>query len=248
MSDASTPRVLNPCESLPYFTGEQIVDGRDDDFATLPMRTYRDTDLIQKGSVVGGQIVVDVRSAWSERGVHWFFTVHNDANRAVVLPKIGDPLWYGDGIELFLKGDTLLTGTYDGEQKDPGALQIIAVPDLTGVPRSGMYALAGEADFGPLPAASVAATPTEDGHGYNLELFIRWDLITPPPHTAPAAGSSIALDFAVDYHSRSAANPDDVGYQLLLHRAAVDEPNEDCMLGDVIPSCDDRTWCGSRLE
>ncbi len=236
-------RVVDPCTSIPRFSGTQRVDGANDDFAGVPVRSYRWSDLAALPAVVGDRLDLAAQVAWSDAGLHLFLHVHYESG-VVVLPNGADPLWFGDAIEVFLKGDARLTGRFDGV-RDQGAIQIVAVPDATGMPRSQTYVNQGMTVLGPLPAGSVAAR--RDPDGYDLEFLVGWSLVG-APSTPPAAGSSVGFDLGVDYHTRAPdGGASNVQYQLLLSLAAVPDLTANCPGEAPIPSCDDRTWCTPRL-
>ena len=161
----------------------------------------------------------------------------------VIVPTGTDQLWYGDALEIFLKGDAVLTGAYGGGA-DPGALQIIVVPDATSPPRTEMAVGYGE-DLGPLVGAQTAVASA--ANAYAIEYLIPWARISAADGgaTGPGAGGSIGFMFGVDYRDRDAgaSQPE---YQLTLPLNAVggDTP---CPYATPIPSCDDRTWCAPRL-
>jgi hypothetical protein len=246
--DSGTDAALLPsdlCHLLPRFTGSQTVDGQDDDFSSVPAAAYPWGTLPTSGGGVamGDHLDVTARVGWSALGLHMFMHVHYETGD-VRVPKSSDPLWYGDAIELFLKGNSNLTGPF-GKGVDVGALQIVAAPDLTSPPRTQTFVSDGDAMPGPLPAGTIAAR--RDDAGYAIEFMIPWSLILPSTGASPVAGSKIAFDFAVDYRSRSAeAGMNEPQYQLLLALRSVGTTT--CREGIPLPPCDDRTWCTPTLS
>jgi hypothetical protein len=242
-ADSGVP--VNLCQSIPRFTGTQVVDGYDDDLMSLPDVLYPWGTLLTSGGgiAMGDHLDVDARVGWSELALHVFIHVHYETGH-VIAPSATDLLWYGDAVELFLKGDSNLTGAYDGGA-DPGATQIVASPDATNPPRSEMYNNYGMGMLGPLPSGSVAAHI--DGNDYALEFMIPWTLVVASHEATPTAGSSIGFDFGVDYRWRGIdAGTNEPEYQLLLSLRSVG--STPCPTTTPIPSCDDRLWCTPTLS
>ena len=238
-NDAGAPFDL--CASLAAFTGVQIVDGADDDLAALPIRTFNAADLKAVGSVAGDLLDVDARVGWSSLGLHAFFHVHYETGH-VMVPTGSEPLFFGDGMELFFKADANLTGRYTAS-RDVGARQLIVVPPAGSAPmRSSAFYDEGHTDLGPVDPSWLVARSAADG--YVVELQLPWSAIG--GSVAPTAGARIGFDFAVDYRARvGATNPQ---YQLLLALKSVPDLSAGCF-GDVAaPSCDDRTWCAPTLR
>ncbi len=233
------------CQSIPRFTGTQLVDGDAADFTSVPPHYYPLASLVAQSMIVGDVLDTTARVGWSAAGLHLFFHVQYETGH-VVVPDDAGPLWYGDALELFVKGRLPLTGEFDGVS-DRGAEQIVAAPDPSNPPRTETYVGGGTAT-GPLPAGTIAAV--RDSKGYDLEIFLPWSAVVATGEQAPAAGASIGFDFAVDYRARydaGAANPQ---YQLLLALKTVvgDAAAADCQMRPPFPSCDDRTWCTPTLR
>jgi hypothetical protein len=231
------------CDAIPYYSENQVVNGLNDDFLHVPLQTYLGSTLVLVPAIVGDELDLSAQVAWNEAGLHMFFHVHYEDDGSVLLPSGADPIYIGDGMELFLKSDNHLTGAYGGTD-DPGALQIIVTPNV-GIPQSETYDNAGSTVLGPLSSGEVASN--RDSDGYDLEFFIPWKVIGAPPGPLPSAGSNIGLDVAIDYQSRSPDAPtNNPGYQLLLNLAHQPD-NQFCGSGMLHPSCDDRTWCTPTL-
>jgi hypothetical protein len=240
-------QAADPCTTIPHFTGTQIVDGIDTELAAIAATTVDRLTGTTVGSftpdAAGQGITLTARVAWSDQALSLFFHVDEDAT-GLVVPTASEPLYYGDGIEIFVKGDAMLTGTYDGT-KDRGALQIILVPPSSamGQPaRAEMFVATGADDLGPLDASYYAFVV--GASSYDLEVRLPWTLVQATPGLpAPAPGDHIGLDFGVDYHSRSASAE---AYQLLF--ADVPPPDDLLCPNGPHPSCDDRTWCTPALS
>ncbi len=240
-------QAADPCATIPHFTGTQLVDGIDTELGAIPATIVDRLRGTTVGSftpdMAGHGITLTARVAWSDQALSLFFHVDEDAT-GLVVPAASEPLYDGDAIELFVKGDAMLTGIYDGT-KDRGALQIILVPPSTamGQPaRAEMYVATGADHLGPLDASYYAFTV--GASSYDLEVRLPWTLVQATPGLpAPAPGDHIGLDFGVDYHSRSAATE---AYQLLF--ADVPPPTDLLCPNGPHPSCDDRTWCTPALS
>jgi hypothetical protein len=243
--DALAP--ADPCTTILYFSGPQHVDGYNDDFASVPTELYPwgllppSNDFVPPSGIV--DLDVKLQVGWSGAGLHFFFHVHYERDGSVVVPEAGDLLWFGDGVELFLKADSNLTGPFGGTT-DVGALHLAASPDQPNPPRTQAYVSDAAVTTDPVASSNVAAHQNPDG--YDLEFFIPWANIQ-AGGAIPEAGSSIGLDFGIDYRNREAGSdpnqqPD---YQLLLQQGAVSPTS--CPYNQSLPWCDDRTWCRPTL-
>ena len=233
------------CQGIPRFTGVQTVDGDASDLSTLPVISYPWTALVPSGgtAIVGDKLDTTAQIGWSDLGVHLYFHVAYETGQ-VIVPTGDDELWYGDALEIFLKGDGTLTGGY-GNGLDPGALQIIVTPDPSAPPRTEMAVDYGM-DLGPLTAAQVAVVRDPDATGYSVEYLIPWSRISAPgaSATGPGAGQTIGFQFGVDYRNREDGGLQP-GYQLTLALSNI-AGTSTCTY-QPIPSCDDRTWCSPTL-
>ncbi|HEY1960011.1 MAG TPA: hypothetical protein VGH28_30590, partial [Polyangiaceae bacterium] len=207
-----------------------------DDFSEVPIHVYPTSALVPYFARVYDSLTVNAQVAWDSQGLHAFFNVVYDSGN-VLLPETdaGDDLWYGDSIELYLKSTTPLTGYYDGVTSDPGAIQILAVPDSPGTPRSGIYTANGTPS-GSLPPGSIAAQNL--GTSYTLEVFVPWTASGGAPTTG-----QIGFDLGIDYQSRPPAQPNQ-GQQWLVGFNAQPPSTlpAGCTNGEAA-ACDDRTWC-----
>jgi hypothetical protein len=245
-ADALMP--VDLCNSIPYFSGSQVVDGDGSDFSSVPTENYPWRSIPTSNNTFNGPadpLDVTAKVGWSSVGMHLFFHVHYeddggaDAGDTLVVPFPSDPLWYGDAVEIFIKGDTSCTGNF-GSTEDVGALHLIASPDPTNPPRTATFASdAGETtDL----VASDAVAAHQDSDGYDLEFLVPWADVIAPDAGAPAAGQKIAFDFGVDYRNRlPEAGSNQPSFQLLLAVGPQDPTS--CMFGAALPPCDDRTWC-----
>ena len=171
---------------------------------------------------------------------------HVEQSTPVVVPDVNnakDYLWLGDGIEVFAKGDDHLTGSYDGSQKDVGALQLLIVPGVDSPPSAARACIAyGTLDCQPYDSGHVASRLIAGG--YELEVLIPWSVLHPA--TPAAQGGRIGLDFAADYRQRSVPTPADTQFQIVY---AYDLSGRDasCAHDTAKPYCTDLVWCTPQL-
>jgi hypothetical protein len=243
MSNGHCATTTDFCQTIPHYTGTQVVNGSNDDFKEVPIHIYPSSALIPYFARVHDALNVNAQIAWDSDGLHAFFNVVYVTGN-VILPNAGDPLWYGDSMELYMKSTPPLTGYYDGVTSDPGAIQILVTPDAPGTPRSGIYVADGETLIGTLSSSSLATQ--NFGTSYDVEVFLPWTLAS-STEAAPSAGSTIGFDFGIDYQTRPPAAPAQ-GQQWLLQFNA-QEPSTvpaACAFGEEA-ACDDRTWCAPIL-
>jgi hypothetical protein len=246
---------LTPCGPIPRLAPTQVVNGEANEFKGIPQRLL---DSKHNGAVfvatsqeppIGVKVAAQV--AWSEEGLHLFFHVDDDST-GLVVPAKGEPLFDGDAIELFVKGDGDLTGKFNGRELDPGAMQIIFVPPAMGLPpRVESYANinstkhAGFRDLGPLDPHDYDFKVSSTG--FDLEVELPWHVIRGDDKVTPTAGDRIGFDFAIDHRSRT---EEEFLYQLVLHDLEHGTGVGDCTQQDQHPphpSCDDLTWCRPEL-
>jgi hypothetical protein len=246
------------CTAIPRLTRPPTVDGQPDEFpsglAHYSTGMAGGLTTVQAGKHLAQD--VDVGAGWSDGGVLLFFHVDYQTGDSVIVPGAQDPLYYGDGVEVFLKGNGLLSGSYDGVTEDPGALQFIVVPKTDQIPERGqIYANAGLYDGGSIDTNDYTAFVVQDpdgGVGYNVEMAIPWSLIVVDGGTWPSADASIGFDFAVDYHTRPADAAPSVDYQGALSDNTSNDGGLPPACGQSVgsldtPSCDDLTWCRPTL-
>jgi hypothetical protein len=220
------------CKDISPLGGEQIIDGRADEFCGVDETVFD----VHTGDFTDPKIapayvtaVARVRVAWSKVGLHFHFSVKD----ATFFPTpTSRPHWQGDSIELFIAGHDILTGTYDGVI-DKGAMQIVFVPASGTVPaRAGIY-YNGD-NKSELPGAFW--TTREIAGGYEIEVGLPWDSIGGiPPY---AVGKKIGIDFAVN----DVIDADRTQYFYSVYRV-VTAPLPSC----EVPYCDDRVWCKPPL-
>jgi hypothetical protein len=216
------------------------VDGRDDDFSGVPAFTLDPSNAVVLQTLEGDRAFLIGRVAWSPEALHLHLHVEYPDGGGPLVPIPGEALYDGDGIEVFFKSNVVLTGPYDGQQLDPGAIQLIAIPPAQGQSARANGFVSQGVDAGALDS-SLFASRLASTHSYDVELKVPWALGSPDGgNVAPPAGAQIGLDLAVDYHSRTAAT---LQYQLLLAVGLVADAGSDGCPMDPHPSCDDRTWC-----
>ena len=215
-----------------------MIDGNGDEFCAVPGVVYQAT----KGGLLGPtppppsvDAFATYRVAWSEVGIH----VHVHVDDAHVLPaKAGSDIWEGDAVEVFLAGHAPLTGSFDGTN-DPGALQVIVAPGVTGSPaRADVFqnsvkrsALDG----------SLFATRIVPG-GYEIEMQVFWATL----HGTGTVGANVAVGLGLDLTDDPLAGKRQL-FSFFDLRAA--GPSTTCASPPpALPSCDDRLWCAPSLE
>jgi len=264
------------CDSVPRYTGTQVVDGVDDDFCDVTATVFE----LRKGAIPFRQqppIVLDVltaRVAWDGTGIHAHF--HADDPVLVRDFRLSSS-WAGpDRIELDIGGTFPLTGFYDAkEQRDRGFLNVFMNPESTLTPIKGFT--------GPVPAQVQMgyASPQGSGNynlerapltdiakwayrtvagGYEFELFLPWVLLG--RSAAPAPGTIIAVDLGLgtendpDYWTFWPSSPQigkagTAGQSFLAIKPLPPGVGTSCaplQPADALPWCDNRTWCQPTLE
>jgi len=224
------------CQALPEFSGEQVVDGSDQDFC-VPAMTYALSDAAwtnPEPAPLGSPVIVTARVGWSEQALHAQVYVFDPS--VSVDPDDGR-LWNGDNVQIFFAGTDELTGAYDG-QVDGGATHVIVSPPESedGSARAVvLYEDASGTVSSPLDDGDYAARLTEDG--YEVELRLPFADGLEPPKAGSRLGFDLVLGDATDG-------------VLLLEGAIANQPVVDtsCANGISRPGCDDRSWCLTTLE
>jgi len=225
------------CQTIPRLaTPTQLIDGIGDEFCPRPgMRLAPDTAQYWQGNVTADSHAL-ARMAWSPEGLHLHFQVFQSD---VVVPAWDGLLWHGDAVELLLKGDANLSGAFDGVN-DPGAVQLLFLPPASDGDPSARAALYLNAQYvEAYDSSQYSSRVTPDG--YAIEVRIPWAFVG---GGNPGSGDQVALNWALDYHSRLVA---DRLWQLFAHYTDV-PGGVVCTGGLVEPACDDRTWCTPTLE
>jgi hypothetical protein len=217
------------CESIPRFTGTQVLDGSADDFC-VPAMTYALTEAGWVNPNFDAELptVVTARVGWSAEAMH--VHVHVEDPAIYISSDTTSNKWNGDSVQVFLAGTDTLTGNYTGTQ-DGGATHIIATPDGTAIEIfEGSSVLTN--GFSDVVGRSVA-------DGYEIELRIPW------ASSADARSSGAAFGFNLG------VTADDTGsgsvLEGMLANNSVTTPATYCSSG-AFPGCDDRTWCLPVLE
>jgi hypothetical protein len=245
---------MDLCTGIPHYLGPESVGGFETDFSSVPNFNYPTLPTSTNLAAQGDTLTFDARVGWSDAGLH--VLIHVIYMTGVVAPPgIDEPVWYGDAAELFLKGNSIVTGAFgengmDGGLLDPGALHIATSPDAT---RTQAY----DSDAIQIPlgqGVTVASRMDTDGGGvstgYTLEYLVAWQLLLGPDESPPTMGSRIAFDFGVDYRYRSleaGTNQPEDQYGLYFGSSH----NKSCMNGTPptpLPPCDDGTWCTPVLD
>ena len=262
------------CASVPKYTGMQVVDGLDDDFCDVTATVFE----LRNGAVPFGgppPIVRDVltaRVAWDSAGIHAHF--HAEDPVLVRDFRLGSS-WAGpDYIELDIGGTFPLTGFYDGEQRDPGFLNVFFNPESALTPIKGFtgavpaqatmgYVFPQGSNYGieriPLTDVAPWAYRTVTG-GYEFEVLLPWALLGRSVPPAPGTVISLDLGFGTnndpDYWkfwpaSPQLGTPGTAGQSFLAIKPLLNGTSTSCaplQPGNAYPWCDNRTWCQPTLE
>jgi hypothetical protein len=222
-----------PCSALARFTGTQILDGKDDEFCTIPSfeLTFANAVKVNEYNTVGGRTYperVVARVAWDEAGIHAFIRVDD----TIFTPAASTALWNGDGVELMFSSSTAVTGL---TSVDTNTLHIIASPP--NVQSSKDTASTGNQTA--LPSTQFFAG--SDTTGYWVELNLPW------PGTAPTANAQIKFDMQLNSADGPMKSSDSQvrDAQAILYQASATTTS---CASTIYPFCDDRVWCTTTLQ
>jgi hypothetical protein len=234
----------NPCTQIPSFDGTQVVDGQGNEFCDIaPMRL----DADNAGRVISYNAeppeVLTARVAASATGLHVYIEVVDSSVQGVdtvdSTQSIGKA-YQGDSVELMFSASnnvTGLTGT------DASTLHVIIPakgPAVSTKAANSNGASQGTATA--LPAAQYAQRLT--GTGYAIEARLPW-----PGRNAPAIGTNIRFDLALNSADATFGNVDDMrDGQLIYHLENVSNSTCQGSSDGTVPFCDDRTWCTTTIE
>lgn len=266
------------CNSVPKFTGKQVVDGSGDEFCDVPA-----TILVLKKGVVPsswgapGPVpdVLTARIAWDALGIHAHLHVDDP-----VLVVGADGSGSGpDYIEFDIGGDAPTYGFYDGVSYDDGFMQLLLQPagpnpgfknlGPSTAPKALMRYMGKDSGTGvarpvvfSLQAPAAWASRVVAG-GYEFELYFPWSVLGRA--SAPAAGAQIAVDLGLSTCNDPKAwaafgtgsNPYNVaceakyqGNSFLAIKPLPSGKTPACGSPESSagPYCDDRMWCAPTLE
>jgi hypothetical protein len=236
---SNSPGIANPCQELPAFTGTQTVDGKGDDFCSVPAFEFSFADAagVNNNKVTSGSTseyteYAVARVAWSKDALHAFIEVYADPVRA---NSDAARLWDGDSVELML--------TTNGNP-----------PGLTAEDSEAIHVIANYAKGAIVKSTGEAGTPTEitdssqlavgfSDNGYVVELQLPW------PGTAPTSGAAVRFNMALNVDAE-AVDPDVWGRdaQAVLAMAPLTAATTCTATDAPTPFCDERLWCATKLE
>jgi hypothetical protein len=227
-----------PCSALAHFTGTQNLDGKDDEFCSIPSFELNFTNVGANGKIIEnngtGRSYAEravARVAWDAAGLHAFIRVYDTTFKAAASTE----LWNGDSVELFFSSSTSVTGlTYD----DKNTLHVIVSPPIAQISRDTNS------------SGSQTSLPTSqfvtgtDSTGYFVELNLPW------PGTAPAASAQIKFDMQLNVADGATASSDLYvrDAQAVLYLGSYSSTTTSCSSSAVQPFCDDRLWCTTTLQ
>jgi hypothetical protein len=239
-----------PCAFIARLAGEQVLDGRDDEFCGIAERVFvgaKGVAASVEGTAVdaapsGVEGTAHLRVAWSARGLHVFARV--DKSSVITAPPGGQVYIY-DALEVFAAGSSNLTGPYGGVPgTDRGAVHVIVAPPSSGAPgQASLFQVGGNKVADLLPSQfAVVLVPS----GFAVELALDWGILGLA--AAPAPGALIAFDVALDL--RFPADGGTERFQSYLGVIATTAPAPTACRADAVfaPFCDDRIWCTPTLQ
>lgn len=224
----------SPCSALAHFTGTQVLDGKDDEFCSIPSfeLTFQNAAKVNEYNGSGGSYHerAVARVAWDAAGIHAFIRVFDTTFTPA---QAADSLWNGDGVELMFSSSKDVTGL---TSSDANTLHVMISPPTAASVKD--YASSGTPT--PLPATSFVSG--SDTTGYWVELNLPW------PGTAPAASAQIKFDMQLNAADGVSKNGDSQirDAQAVYYQAAA--PASSPCGNTVYPFCDDRVWCTTLLQ
>lgn len=231
----------NPCNSIPHFVGTQTLDGKGDDFCAIaPVRL--DSSNAAKVIVYNATPpeVVNARIAWSSAGLHAFFDVQDSSVQVVYTADATQAIsqaYQGDSIEVMVSSSNDVTGLTGTDSNTLHVIVPASGPAISTKASNSNGSTQGTA--AQLPSAQYMQASTSTG--YAIELQLPW-----PGGTAPAAGSTLRFDMALNSADSTFGGVSDMrDGQLIYHLEAVTDTT--CQGTDAQPFCDDRTWCATTV-
>jgi cytoskeletal protein RodZ len=230
-----------PCTTIPKLTGTQTLDGKGDDFCTIPSFTFGVANAAAKNNynnVPNSQLeIVTAKVAWSSAGLSAFFDVADTSVQTVNMADATQAIakvYQGDSIELYISSSDTLTGLTGTDNNTLHVTVPANGPAVTVKATSG-----GAATHTALPTAQYSQATTSTG--YAIELRLPW------PGSAPGAGTRIRFDLALNSADKSFGNVDDMRDAQLLFYLGTTGGTTTCS-GAADAWCDDRTWCSTSLQ
>jgi hypothetical protein len=241
----------SPCSGgIAPFTGIQVVDGRGDEFCSVPgfelgfgnsaqVVEYNGTQGSDGNSSRAAEAYPEralVRVAWSYTHFHAYVRVKDPH---VVAAGNTDAIWNADGVELYVSTDRELMGS-TGD--DSSAFHFIISPGAGATKGLGVLVKTSGYTGTHVPLSSRQFTTTQDAEGYTVELRYAW-----PMGTLLSSGRAVYFDVALN----SASDRVEGAYvrdAQAVHFLGQAEAPSPCGTGTVQPYCDDRVWCPTALE
>lgn len=224
----------SPCSALAHFAGPQVLDGKDDEFCSIPSfeLTFQNAAKVTEYNGNGGPYRerAVARVAWDATGIHAFIRVFD---ASFTPAQAADSLWNGDGVELMFSSSKEVTGL---TSNDANTLHVMISPPNAASVKD--YSSSGTPT--PLPAAYFVSG--SDTTSYWVELNLPW------PGTAPAAGTQIKFDMQLNAADGVSKNGDSQirDAQAVYHQ---DPAPESSPCGSTVyPFCDNRVWCTTTLQ
>jgi hypothetical protein len=216
----------NPCQTLPAFSGDQVMDAKADDFCEVPgyELNLESAGYISPNDATGDSSAI-IRAAWSDNTLR----VHVAVTDPVL--HTGPAFYDGDVVQFFVSGYTPVTGPVDGTT-DGGANQIFIRPSSNG---SGDISVVRLTDA----IYDYATRVTEDG--YEVEFAWTWPV-------AVAQSSVVGFNVIIGVNDNPDVTDREYEYGIDLVPVNLATPCSEYDPPDLAAWCDDRTWCTPTLE
>lgn len=236
---SNNPGSIDPCNEIPKFVGSQTVDGKSDDFCSIPSFELSFTNAagvnnnkVQSGATTDFTQKAVAKVAWSSEAFHAYVEV---IVKPVRSNSSVDRIWDGDSIELMVTTNGNATGT---TVDDANALHVIAnnaiAVTVKSTSESGTHTQINDTN-----RAWVGYTD----NGYAVELNLPW-----PNSAAPKDGASVRFEMALNVDTES-VDPGVWGRdaQAVLALETISGTST-CSATPPTPFCDERLWCSTQLK
>jgi hypothetical protein len=241
-----TTATVDPCTSIPAFTGTQTVDGKDDDFCDVPSFVFDKAAATEHGIVNNYNGLQDsefpsvkARVAWSSAGLHAFFDVTDAKVQSVTMADPEQALtspYQGDSVELFISSNDTATGVPGG---DSGAVSVTLAATGKSVSVTTTNTDGLSTTYAELSAAQYAQAETDGG--YAIEVLLPWK------DGSPGSGAKVRFDLALNIADDNFGSVSDMRDAQMVYYVGTVSDQTSCP-GAAEPYCDDRTWCAPTLQ
>jgi hypothetical protein len=240
-SCSNNPGTVDPCDGIPAFTGTQTVDGKADDFCSIPSfeLSFANAAGVNNNKVTSGSTSdfkqrAVAKVAWSADALHAFIQVFTKPVRS---NSSVDKIWDGDSVEMMITTNGSASGTTSTDDK---ALHVIANNSIAvtvkSTGESGTHTQISDSN-------QVWVGYMGNDEGYAVELKLPW-----PGGATPSSGASVRFDLALNVDTES-VDPTVWGRdaQAVLNMETVSGTST-CSATPATPFCDERLWCSTKLK